>query len=266
MGLSGFAVRNIRQFFGGGYVKEGPKLTFIHVPKCGGSSMEVALKTALGLRAQITGRGSLSLDTVAALRASEILGRENREYIEDLLPYHLAKSRLRYLTGHWALRDSVFEHFKEEWDFILLIRNPVKRFISNYFFNRYKADDHFRINEDLDDFVETYRAKFYGCAFVRYLAPDQFAYGDEPSTAPVEKAISNLDRFQIIGVLEHLDLMAGKFSEVYGAKLHIPHLNRNPVSSSSSKKDVTPEQMKAIEEICRPDMQIYRKVLERILV
>ncbi len=260
MGLVDFAQRNLRQLASGGWVRHRRPLAFIHVPKCGGTSMEIALKTALGPGAQLTGITSFSHDPVAALRSSEILSTDYREYSEDLLPYYLAKKRARYVCGHWALRDSVYEAFRERWDFVLLLRDPVKRFISNYFFNRYKAEDHFRIHTGLSDFLGTERAENYGRAFLRYLVPDSYSFGDTVSSELVDSAVARLARYRIVGVLENLDGMAADFERIYGAKLLVPHVNRNPVPSGDRK--VSSAEMTRIEEICAPDIAIYNRAAE----
>lgn len=260
MGLVDFAQRNLRQLASGGWVRGTSRLAFIHVPKCGGTSMEIALKTALGPGAQLTGITSFSHDPVAALRASEVLSANYREYSEDLLPYYLAKKRAKYVCGHWALRDGVYEAFQDQWDFVLLLRDPVKRFISNYFFNRYKAEDHFRIHTGLSDFLGTERAENYGRAFLRYLAPDSYSFGDTVPSELVEAAASRLARYRIVGVLENLDGMAADFERIYGAKLIVPHVNRNPVPSGDRK--VSSSEMARIEEICAPDIAIYNRAAE----
>ncbi len=262
MGLTSFVTRNIRQLASGGYAAPGARIAFIHVPKCGGSSLTAALKTALGLGVQIPGRGSAVLAHEAASRASEALDRDYSRFCADLLVYHLANHRLRFIAGHWPVWEAGLDGFSDEWDFVMLLRHPVRRWLSNYFFNRFKSGDHYRVDQELDEFLKTYRAKWYGCAYSVYLAPEDFAYGDDPADAPLERATARLERFRMVGVLEDLDTMADRFREVYGARLNIPHANRNPRGRAYSRRDVTPEQMERIERLCRPDMHIYRKALQ----
>lgn len=264
MGLTGFVTRNIRQMLSGGYAEPDTRIAFIHVPKCGGSSLTVALKTAVGFGIQIPGRGNAVLAHEAARRSAEVLERDYNSFCADLLLYYLSNQRLRFLAGHWPVRTATLTEFSEEWDFILLLRHPVRRWLSNYFFNRYKTGDHYRIDQELDEFLGTYRARWYGCAYAAYLAPDHFTYGDDPAEAPIEKAVASLQRFRIVGTLEHLDTMAQQFRYIYGAPLNIPHANPNPRGKSYIQRDVSPEQMKRIERLCGPDMSIYREALELI--
>ncbi|MFO8182818.1 MAG: sulfotransferase family 2 domain-containing protein [Candidatus Aegiribacteria sp.] len=220
--------RNARQLLSGGYANPGTRIAFVHVPKCGGSSLTVALKTAIGFHVQIPGRSSAALAHEAASRTAEILDRDYNRLCADLLLYYLADRRLRFIAGHWPVRDAAFEEFSEEWDFVLLLRHPVRRWLSNYFFNRYKTSDHYRIDRELNEFLNTSRARWYGCAYAAYLAPDDFAYGDDPAEAPLDKALASLQRFRIVGTLEHLDSMAESFRRIYGARLNTPHANLNP--------------------------------------
>lgn len=262
MGLTSFVTRNIRQVVSGGYAGRDSRIAFIHVPKCGGSSLTVALKTAAGLGVQIPGRGSAVLAHEAASRTAGLLERDYNSFCADLLLYYLANHRLRFIAGHWPVRAAAFEEFSGEWDFIFLLRDPVRRWLSNYFFNRYKTGDHYRIDQDLDDFLETYRARWYGCAYLAYLAPDDFSYGDDPADAPIDRCVESLQRFRIVGDLEHLESMAERFRRIYGARLNIPHANPNPRGKAYVQRDVTPEQMERIQRLCAPDMRIYREALE----
>lgn len=262
MGLTSFLGRNVRQVLSGGYAAPGTRIAFVHVPKCGGSSLTVALKTAVGLHIQIPGRGSAVLAHEAARRTAGVLDRDYNRFCADLLPYYLANHSLSFIAGHWPVRNAALEEFSGEWDFVLLLRHPVRRWLSNYFYNRYKSGDHFRIDQELDEFLDTHRARWYGCAYAAYLAPDDFAYGDDPAGAPIENAVAKLQRFRIVGVLEHLDSMAERFRRIYGARLNIPHANPNPRGKAYARRDVTPEQMERIERLCQPDMRIYGDALE----
>jgi hypothetical protein len=192
------------------------------------------------------------------------LDRNSNLFSADLLPYYLSNPELRLVSGHMPVRSSVMEAFRDEWDFLLLLRDPVQRWLSNYFFNRYKADDHYRIDQTLDEFLETYRACWYGCFYCSYLAPDSLSYGEEATDGVVEEAVEKLKRFRIIGVLERLEDMAKAFEEAYGASLRVPHVNRNPRGEDYGSREVRADQLERIRSICSPDLAVYRKALELI--
>ncbi len=265
MGLTAFLRRNIRQLASGGYVRGDARIAFVHVPKCGGSSLTIALRTAMGPKVQLpfypAGRHH---DHIAAARASEVLGRDYGAFRADMLAYNLASAGARFVSGHCPVRKEVLDGFSDEWDFLLLLRDPVRRWLSNYFFNRYKPGDHFRTDMELDDFLETPRAEWYGRAYCHFLAPGLLPFGAEVTDAVMERSLEALDRFRIVSVLERLDLLAERFRETYGCRLLIPHVNRNPRGRSYGKREVTPEQMERIEELCRPDKLIYERALQLI--
>jgi len=262
--LANLIKRNIKQISSGGWLDSETRIAFVHVPKCGGTSLKLAIRNTFNPLAQIPGVKSAYLSHDSAHVASEVLGEDYRDYCENLLPYFLANNRYRFVSGHWGLRDSVYHRFHESWDFILLLRNPENRFLSNYWFNRVKADEHFRIQSDLNEFLKSDRATNYGRAFLRYLVPDSFRWNDAPSDELVEQACENLGRFKVVFALEDLTAAKMSFKKAYGVTLNIPHVNTTRALGKDRPEKPSSDQLDQIREICRPDMAIYQAAIERI--
>lgn len=262
MGVRSYLTRHARQVLGG-YVPRERKIAFIHVPKCGGTSLDRAIEAAMAPPLPRPLPLVSRLDDQAAERARRLRGASYVEARADALLYELGREGIRYVSGHHPLSDLAYREFHSEWDFLTLLRDPVERWLSHYFHNRAEKRGYFRIDEDLDDFLESPRARGLGANFVRMLAPDAAWPGDAPSAEAVDAAVSNLGRFAIAGVLERLDHFVDQFRRRYGARLFVGRLNTNPFRQEG-EREVSAAQRERVAELCTPNLVVYRAALERI--
>lgn len=91
------------------------------------------------------------------------------DYQEHLLIYYLYLKQIRYITGHFIFKTAVFSEFRFDWDFITVLRHPVSRWFSHYFFNRHKTSDHFTTDLDLQTYMKSERGISQGHFLVYYL-------------------------------------------------------------------------------------------------
>ena len=229
-----------------------PRLAFIHVPKCGGTSLNSALSATYSR----TGAHTVTLQSHASRRAAEASGRPLSDVRATLLAYHLS-TKARYVGGHYPPRPDLLDAFSAEtggeWAFITVIREPVARWYSNYFYDRYKSDrDHFGIDLPLIEFVETEQAKEFGAKYSQL-----FGDGDE------EAALANLERFAIVGVLEQPLALSAALERLLGIPVRLGHKRENPRSVSDRRDEITPEIDARVRKLCAPDIRIYQAVRER---
>lgn len=117
-------------------------------------------------------------------------------------------------------------------------------------------------NDDLSDYVDSGEGQGMGHFYVYNLMGEgQFG---PVSRATVAKAIDHLEKFSIVGCLEHLDIFMKQFEELFHKKLVIKAQNRNPLDKSKQKEQISEEIFKKVEKICQPDMQIYNLALSRL--
>lgn len=232
------------------------KLFFVHIPKCGGMSIDGALQRAYA----DAGAQVVRLDAVAAKRAAEAIGESMGTYRRWLLPYYMAGKK-EYISGHFPFSETVHEAFGEGWHYATVLREPVARWISNYFYNKYKThSDYFRIEEPLDEFIETKKAQHYGSNYVASLT-DLANKNDVSEEVAVEQAIRNLDLFSVVGVLERLDEFAAACEKRFGVRLDIEHRNKNPRSGNQQREEIGDETRERIRELCAPNLRIYEAAL-----
>jgi hypothetical protein len=219
-------------------------ICFVHMPKCGGESVHDALRPRFVAYYQPTYR--LNIGHVA--RAADLAGRDMIDLCRDLLLFQLASQKKGYIGGHYAFSATAWREFHESWKFITVLRDPVKRWFSHYFYNRYKTHSELdRITEELEEFVETERAVIYGRMYVRHLS----------ESGEVEEALANLDRFDLVGILERLPDFAEQFQRMFGTPLSLGHRNENPLGAERQREMITPAVRARVEELCEPDMRVY---------
>lgn len=179
---------------------------------------------------------------------------------KEILEKKLSNRRYKYLTGHFRCTEEIRKAHEEEWNFITVIRDPIKRWISEFFFNVHKKSDHFKIRMPLDEYLETDLAIKMGSKYIDYFTDGDHLRDDKG----INEAISTIEKYTLVGILEELDLFKTDFHRVFGKDLNILERNKNPLSKTEIKNQVSDEQMKVIRELCEPDMAVYEHFISKI--
>jgi hypothetical protein len=228
---------------------------FIHIPKCAGTSFRHAVSRSLDQFEPGTHR-SVRVETRASVKTAELLNRDVQQVREELLLYYLADSGNRFVSGHFNFSELAYQQFSEEWSFITLLRHPVKRWLSHFFFNRFKQNSHTRISMELEEFLETERARELGSEYVRRLAPCANISGAVDASS-ISDALVNLERFTMVGLVEELGVFAAGFEKRFQLQIDIPRMNQNPAPEQVLAALRDSRLLRNVEELCLPDLQIY---------
>ncbi|QDG54564.1 hypothetical protein FIV42_28615 [Persicimonas caeni] len=240
------------------------RIFFVHLPKCGGKSIDKAIRRVVrAVPGRRRGR-IVSLDEPATTRAADAMGVSVWDVRDHLQAFYLSQDDVHYLRGHFQVREDLMERYAGEFAFVTVMREPVKRWISHYFFNRYKKDDHFRIEIGLEEFVETERARDLGQMYLRYFSGTGQVEGSVGEDKDVrDRARRNLERFELVGFLGELDDFRAKFEKRFGADLTTFKRNKNPAPKAALREELTPELRARIEELCEPDIELYEHARAR---
>ncbi|MEW8400368.1 MAG: sulfotransferase family 2 domain-containing protein [Candidatus Thiodiazotropha sp.] len=236
------------------------RVVFHHVPKCGGTSVGRALR-----RRYLLSQGTVTPES--SFRAFEAFsGRDDREQMlvdvldlrEQMLLYLLYED-VRCVSLHVRFSEPAHNMFREKYKFITILREPVSRFVSHYFWSHGKQHAHARIDEPIEEFIETERAKKLGATYAEFFCglPKDV---DFTSDDAIEAAISNLKKFDVVGRLNDLPAFADNIKRQLGVNLRIGHENRSRRSSTEVKSAISPEIKQKIEELCRPDIKIWETI------
>jgi hypothetical protein len=250
----------------GGGLKE--RLFFLHVPKCGGVSVQNAIESCYSLIDKFTGHRQL--DHPATNSAAKALNPSVERFSEDdyevlkfreqLLLYFMSQKSTRYVTGHFAFSETAYKAFGNKFTFLTILRDPVPRWISLYFFGKHRGS----IREELKDFVDSDYARSQGYEFVKFIG-GPLKDGNYTTREAIDRAKENLERIHIVGALEHQDDFCAKFKARLGVDLRIPEMNTSPVSRAQRESVVTEEIKERVREICRPDLEVYRYAVENFV-
>ncbi len=233
------------------------RVVFHHVPKCGGTSVGRALRK----------RYFLSQTTVKpeqSFRAFEAFtGRDDREQMltdvldlrEQMLLYHLFDD-VRCLSLHVRFSEVAFARFHPRYKFVTVLRNPVDRFISNYFWSFGRTGAFGRIDEELGPFLLTDRAKRMGATFSEYFSGLP-ADTDFTGEAAIVAAIGNLQRLDVLGRLDDLDRFVGDLRSTLGVRLRVGHENRAGQLRPQNRQVITDDMRARIAALCAPDLAIW---------
>ena len=244
------------------------RILYIHIPKCGGNSIDSAFKK------HFRPNSVFKEDSVASNKgaenyfknivSSQQLSIENNFYLqkyrEAILLYSMYLEKYYYISGHFSFSDPVYDLFKNQYRFVTILRNPVKRFISEYFFNKYKQKLSFTIEEGLDTFMNSPRGIEYGLKYVKMLS----GFGENTDIDlkdAIPKAKENLAKFDVIGILEDLNIFEKQIKNKLDISLKIGHKNKNPIKALAIEKKVSNKNLEKIKRLCRPDEEIYQFAL-----
>ena len=234
-------------------LKGKPHLFFMHIPKTGGTSIDFAISRHYPI-------GKYYVDPSATVKVNGIIAGQNPDKInfeecyklrEIILAYKMIKG-VKYVTGHVPFRLDVWQAFHEKYLFTTVLRDPVKRFISQYFYNKYKEKDYGKIELSLAEYLDSEKGKQSGSTYVRYFKGSS-QFKDHSSPEVIQAAKENLARFDIVGFLEYLDSTNKIFKQISQLKLEIPHQNKNP----KQNYQLNEEELAKINRICEPDIEIY---------
>lgn len=234
------------------------RIFFLWFEKCGGTSVNSAIR---GAYLRFTPEGFyevVRLSAEGSLAASAALGKPLWRYRTELLQYFMSQHPVRYISGHFQVDGCLLDEFQDRFAFVTVLRNPVERWISHYFYNRYKRSIHGRINQDIESYLESARGRGLGSDFVRLLLGEgdrePQEEGGDVWPQKIRQAKEHLERFELVGRVEELDRFAAAFQTRFGTRLRIGHKNTNPAPIT----EVSTAVRRKIEQVCGPNLELYR--------
>jgi hypothetical protein len=226
------------------------RLVFLHIPRCGGSS----LRTAMGAHFRRRERARLSPEAVRLV--TDFSNETPKRAREAIFLYLMAQGDYRFLAGHFFFSEAGYEYAKGTWKHVTMFRDPVDRWFSSYYAKRDRTGDKPRTELTLEEFVETDLAGKMGRAFVRKFCGDLDPAAD--LEAAIARAKENLAKVDLIGFLEEMPAFLDRYEALFGVRPRVPHVNR---SRHGKERDAVPEGVRAeVERLCAPDREIVAHV------
>ncbi len=233
------------------------KCCFIHIPKCGGSSIKKELRQKLRWKKPLSFKEA-SLNGVAARQLASIGDLTNLQIREVLLRYELSKGDADLVFGHYRCTRETVNTFENQYHFVTLLRDPVERWISSYFYNRFKKSDYFKIDLDLDEYLKSDVGKKEGTAYTRFFSS---AEGFLVSDSQIQDAISCISAFQTVGFLDDFSHFATQISGGFNIRFRARNRNSNPADNyQEAREAILSQHLQTIQSICKPDIEFYEQV------
>ncbi len=231
---------------------------FLHMPKCGGTSLSEAMYATVPFNQRIG-----VIDAVSTRRAASMrnFGKDDAflchedldtgamvfDLRETLLLQHMAWDTM-LIHGHVFWSAQAEKHFGATYKYVTLLRDPVARTISNFRMTQRAGVT----TSDIEAYLSGDVARRHSQVYLRYLT-GQNDIAEADLVDAVGLAKDRLKRFALVGFLDHTDEFLRQYRSIFGVRLRMPQLNGAP----DRTPDYPDDQMRQIRALCAPDIALY---------
>lgn len=244
-----------RMMVGGGLASP---CVFLHLPKCGGTSLSEALYAGAPMHRRIGVIDALSTRRAAGVIAfgedNPLLCHEDLEHgdktfaLREEIALTHACWDTQLIHGHILYTDRLRKHLKDKYKFISLMRNPLNRAISNF----RMASNAGVLAPDIDAWLASEAGRNHATVYLRYLS-GRAAVPEAETAAALKKARDALSEFALIGFIEAPDHFLRAFKRQFGPQLRLHRYN----AAKGPALDLSARQRQRLETLCEPDFRIY---------
>ncbi len=258
-----------------GTLKE--KIFYLHIHKCGGISIQQAIKACYHTLDVVKQRQIFHiLNSRASFNAVQTAVNQTNfsfdkavispemEFREKLLLYYMYQEHINFIAGHFSFNAAAYQYFSDKYAFVTVLRDPVERWISLYFYNRYNKGGHRNIDTEITEHLKSARGQRQGHAYVEWIGGLN-KERDYTSEEAINRAKENLHKFSVVGCLEYQENFVSRFEDQFGRRLIIRKLNQNPKSKIDRNSIITKEIKEEIREICKPDVEVYQYAVDNLV-
>lgn len=223
---------------------EGKSLAFIHIAKCGGTSVDLALRSALAApnerRINRDATIAASLNTFAAsqhelasnIKQQTAFSEHHARQLQTVLAYHLGLN-WRFVSGHVAISTAILDGYQSQYDFVTVLRDPIQRFVSNYIYNKMTNTSHIMPPNALSQdnlIAEAQQILTSKRGWHMANTNTMFLTGRYPKDAADASAMQqeveiNLSKFSVVGFLDNLADFEQQCSVLTGRDIKIGQHN-----------------------------------------
>ena len=232
------------------------RIVYHHVPKCGGTSISRALRRAY-IPSQAGLRPEESIKAFHAWQRGHQTDAGHPADLTEMMLLYLLYTDVRCIAAHAPFSNQGFEIFSDRYAFVTILRDPVERFISNFYWNTTRPPGERRIDQPLEEFLETDAAVRLGSTYARYFCgtPANAKF----STQDVDKAIVNLRQLNFVGFLDEMGEFSAALRRLTGRRIRIG--TENVLNTNSRREAILSGPLRPkVLTVCAADREIWDAV------
>jgi len=234
----------------------GHSVVYHHVPKCAGRTVNRAfrLRYFLSQSGLDSGASREACHDLLKSHADTDLQLSTDRFRTEFLLYQL-HAGTRCVVGHFRFSERAFSQFADRYCFVSVLREPISRFLSHYFYS-VDIKDYSRISMTLEEFVQSPDGRRSGSIYAEFFSGLPIG-SDFASPEAIRLAKANLEHLHLLGFVDDLSGFARRLSRLLGVWIRFGWENRARVPTSNRRRNISPDMMKRIEECCQPDIEIH---------
>ncbi len=204
------------------------------------------------------------LDAPYSAHLASTAGMETMDLRDLLLASTLNTPGVEFVAGHYRFTHALHDALLDKATFITVLREPVDRFLSLYYYNHYKSGGHGHEPLALEDYIKRPRARRSAEDYVRLFRGTGADHREFAGAGDVEAAINNLKRFHLVGELKQQNAFCDSLSAMTGLNVSLPLLNRSPAPAKTRYQALPEALSDEIRRLCEPSTAVYEAMMSSV--
>ena len=254
----------------------GQRWIFVHLPKCGGTSISTGLRQALGAGTE----GFIDPMETRKWARFDLPNGERAEGSARLFQIRLTLLRAHadrgvpFIYGHFPLDECLFarpktEQHEQGYRWLTVLRDPVDRLLSQF---RYwtltreptAAESLSSIERRWQAYLGSDLCHYHANLYSYYLGGHAVGFDGNRVAEMQERAQDNLKAFDAVGCIENLQAVAEDFRDLTGRSVRFRRLNSSEANSETRRQVRVLEEFEKrvdrsnLREMTRSDTEIYQ--------